>query len=146
MSSRARQRGANCPLCPKTGGGGGCETMHTFQGRPARGSGGPTKSSQISGTISVAQTMLPDQTLAAPLIYPAICRTWQRTRWCRSQKGGFSQVFKSPWIGLVGLLEFNVAFVTVTDKSRPCQPDKLFPLLPWPGFDPSFSGHNDELH
>ena len=29
------------------------------------------------------------------------------------------------------------------DISRPCQPDKLIPLLPWPGFDPSFSGHND---
>ena len=28
------------------------------------------------------------------------------------------------------------------DISRPCQPDKLIPLLPWPGFDPSFSGHN----
>ena len=26
---------------------------------------------------------------------------------------------------------------------RPCQPEKLIPLLPWPGFDPSFSGHND---
>ena len=25
----------------------------------------------------------------------------------------------------------------------PCQPEKLIPLLPWPGFDPSFSGHND---
>ena len=23
-------------------------------------------------------------------------------------------------------------------------PEKLIPLLPWPGFDPSFSGHNDE--
>ena len=23
------------------------------------------------------------------------------------------------------------------------QPEKLIPLLPWPGFDPSFSGHND---
>ena len=43
-----------------------------------------------------------------------------------------------------GLLEFNVSFVTVTDVSRPCQPKKLIPLLPWPGFDPSFSGHNDE--
>ena len=30
------------------------------------------------------------------------------------------------------------------DISRPCQPEKLIPLLPWPGFDPSFSGHNDE--
>ena len=29
------------------------------------------------------------------------------------------------------------------DISRPCQPEKLIPLLPWPGFDPSFSGHND---
>ena len=29
------------------------------------------------------------------------------------------------------------------DISRPCQPDKLIPLLPWPGFDPRFSGHND---
>ena len=30
------------------------------------------------------------------------------------------------------------------DISRPCQPEKLNrPLLPWPGFDPSFSGHND---
>ena len=44
---------------------------------------------------------------------------------------------------LVGLLEFNVSFVTVMDISRPCQPEKLIPLLPWPGFDPSFSGHND---
>ena len=34
-------------------------------------------------------------------------------------------------------------FVTVTDISRPCQPEKLIPSLPWPGFDPSFSGHND---
>ena len=34
-------------------------------------------------------------------------------------------------------------FVTVMDISRPCQPEKLIPLLPWPGFDPSFSGHND---
>ena len=34
-------------------------------------------------------------------------------------------------------------FVTVLDISRPCQPEKLIPLLPWPGFDPSFSGHND---
>ena len=34
-------------------------------------------------------------------------------------------------------------FVTVMDISRPCQPDKLIPLLPGPGFDPSFSGHND---
>ena len=41
-----------------------------------------------------------------------------------------------------GLLEFNV--LTVTDISRQCQPEKLIPLLPWPGFDPSFSGHNDE--
>ena len=30
------------------------------------------------------------------------------------------------------------------DISRPCQPEKLIPLLFWPGFDPSFSGHNDE--
>ena len=44
----------------------------------------------------------------------------------------------------IGLLEFNVSFVTVTDISRPCQPEKLIPLLPGPGFDPSFSGHNDE--
>ena len=29
------------------------------------------------------------------------------------------------------------------DISRPCQPEKLIPLLPRPGFDPSFSGHND---
>ena len=29
------------------------------------------------------------------------------------------------------------------DISRQCQPEKLIPLLPWPGFDPSFSGHND---
>ena len=29
------------------------------------------------------------------------------------------------------------------DISRPCQPEKLIPSLPWPGFDPSFSGHND---
>ena len=29
------------------------------------------------------------------------------------------------------------------DISRPCQPEKLIPLLPWPGFDPSFSGHTD---
>ena len=29
------------------------------------------------------------------------------------------------------------------DISRPCQPEKLIPLVPWPGFDPSFSGHND---
>ena len=29
------------------------------------------------------------------------------------------------------------------DISRPCQPEKLIPLLPWPGFDPSFAGHND---
>ena len=29
------------------------------------------------------------------------------------------------------------------DISRPCQPEKLIPLLPWPGFDPSFSRHND---
>ena len=29
------------------------------------------------------------------------------------------------------------------DISRPCQPEKLIRLLPWPGFDPSFSGHND---
>ena len=29
------------------------------------------------------------------------------------------------------------------DISRPCQPEKLIPLLPWPGFDPSFSVHND---
>ena len=29
------------------------------------------------------------------------------------------------------------------DISRPYQPEKLIPLLPWPGFDPSFSGHND---
>ena len=35
-------------------------------------------------------------------------------------------------------------FVTATDISRPCQPEKLIPLLPWPGFDPSFSGHNDQ--
>ena len=35
-------------------------------------------------------------------------------------------------------------FVTVTDISRQCQPEKLIPLLCWPGFDPSFSGHNDE--
>ena len=34
-------------------------------------------------------------------------------------------------------------FVTVMDISRPCQPDKWIPLLPWPGFDPSFSGHHD---
>ena len=34
-------------------------------------------------------------------------------------------------------------FVTVMDISRPYQPEKLIPLLPWPGFDPSFSGHND---
>ena len=34
-------------------------------------------------------------------------------------------------------------FVTVMDISRPCQPEKLIPLLPWPGFDPSFSRHND---
>ena len=27
--------------------------------------------------------------------------------------------------------------------SRPCQPEKLIPLLPWPGFDASSSGHND---
>ena len=43
-----------------------------------------------------------------------------------------------------GLLEFNVSFVTVTDISRPCQLQKLIPLLPGLGFDPSFSGHNDE--
>ena len=29
------------------------------------------------------------------------------------------------------------------DISRPCQPEKWIHLLPWPGFDPSFSGHND---
>ena len=29
------------------------------------------------------------------------------------------------------------------DISRPCQPEKLIPLQPWPGFDPSFSGHKD---
>ena len=29
------------------------------------------------------------------------------------------------------------------DISRPCQPEKLIPLLPWSGFDPSFSGHDD---
>ena len=39
-----------------------------------------------------------------------------------------------------GLLEFNVSFVTVTDILRPCQPEKL---MPWPGFDRSFLGHND---
>ena len=38
---------------------------------------------------------------------------------------------------------FVVGVVTVMDISRPCQPEKLIPLLPWPGFDPSFSGHND---
>ena len=41
----------------------------------------------------------------------------------------------------------NIGFfwlVTVTDISRPCQSEKLNPLPPWPGFDPSFSGHNDE--
>ena len=32
-------------------------------------------------------------------------------------------------------------FVTVTDISRPCQHGKLIPLLPGPGFDPSFLGH-----
>ena len=36
------------------------------------------------------------------------------------------------WFGLI---------VTVTDISRPCQPDKLNPLQ---RLDPSFSGHNDE--
>ena len=29
------------------------------------------------------------------------------------------------------------------DISRPCQLEKLIPLLPGPGYDPSFSGHND---
>ena len=44
------------------------------------------------------------------------------------------------WCMFVGVQRL---FVTVTDISRPCQPEKLIPLLPWPGFDPSFSGHND---
>ena len=30
----------------------------------------------------------------------------------------------------VCLLQFNILFVTVTDISRPCQPQKLIPLLP----------------
>ena len=46
-------------------------------------------------------------------------------------------------IAALCLLEFNRLFVTVTDISRPSQPKKLIPLLPGPGFDPSFSGHND---
>ena len=29
------------------------------------------------------------------------------------------------------------------DISRPCKLEKLIPLLPWTGFDPSFSGHNN---
>ena len=47
------------------------------------------------------------------------------------------------WFCILGQNFFETLFVTVTDISRPCQPDKLIPLLPWPGFDPSFSGHND---
>ena len=39
----------------------------------------------------------------------------------------------------------SVLELTVTDSWKPCQPEKLIPFLPWPGFDPSFSGHNDEL-
>ena len=50
---------------------------------------------------------------------------------------------KLRWVWF-GLFEFNVPLSQYwTDISRPCQPEKLIPLLPWPGFDPSFSGHND---
>ena len=65
---------------------------------------------------------------------------------CESFEMGGSFEKKNPKWGLKIQLGFILVCwsVTVTDILRQCQPDNLIPLLPWPGFDPSFSGHNDE--
>ena len=48
---------------------------------------------------------------------------------------------KDVWFGLVCWSLTSLCHSI--DMSRPCQPEKSIPLLPGPGFDPSFSGHND---
>ena len=59
------------------------------------------------------------------------------------KKSVFFSCNNQVWFGLV-CWEFNVSLSQLrTCWVRPCQPEKLIPLLPWPGFDPSFSGHND---
>ena len=57
----------------------------------------------------------------------------------QSQNDEQSSARDQDYASAIGLLES----LFDSDMSRPCQPEKLIPLLPGPGFDPSFSGHND---
>ena len=45
------------------------------------------------------------------------------------------------WVN-VGLACWSL--MSLCHSNGPCQPEKLNPLPTCPGFDPSFSGHNDE--